>query len=93
MITCVSIILLYGKVIYCRTLEIQILDEEETVHTQKDVFTIIWYLKLSVYVACKKKLNINCTITTKYATGLSLDVSYIQINKKKLNAYYIYFKA
>lgn len=63
-----------------------------TFHTQKDVFTIIWYLKLSVYVACKKKLNINCTITTKYATGLSLDVSYIQINKKKLNAYYIYFR-
>lgn len=32
---------MYGKVIYCRTFEIQILDEEETVHTQKDVFTII----------------------------------------------------
>lgn len=32
---------MYGKVIYCRTLEIQILDEEETVHTQNDVFTII----------------------------------------------------
>lgn len=32
---------MYGKVIYCRTLKIQILDEEETFHTQKDVFTII----------------------------------------------------
>lgn len=32
---------MYRKVIYCRTLEIQILDEEETFHTQKDVFTII----------------------------------------------------
>lgn len=32
---------MYGKVIYCRTLEIQILDVKETFHTQKDVFTII----------------------------------------------------
>lgn len=32
---------MYGKVIYCRTLEIQILDEELTFHAQKDVFTII----------------------------------------------------
>lgn len=53
---------MYGKVIYCRTLEIQILDEEETFHTQKDVFTIILYLKLSVYVACKKKQRIHCNL-------------------------------